>query len=69
MVKYLLHLPNGTTEIEAETVNLGQRKLWLYDVNDDLVAVFVWEKIVGFEVTGSARDQKFTDDCCKKRRR
>lgn len=43
-------------------MNLGQRKLWFWDDDDHLVAVFVWEKIIGFEVIGSAQDQKITDD-------
>ena len=57
-----MRLLNSTTEVEVETVNLGQRKLWFYDEDRHLIAVFVWERIVGFEVVGSAQQQKFTDD-------
>ena len=62
MTKYLVHLPDSTREVDAETVNLGQQKLWFYDHDRHLIAVFVWEKIIGIEVIGSAQDQKFTDD-------
>jgi hypothetical protein len=62
MTKYLVRLLESSAEVEAETVNLGQRKLWFFDQNQHLIAVFVWEKIVGFEVVGSAEEQKFTDE-------
>src|SRR6185437_11947195 len=62
MTKYLVRLSDSTTEVAAETINLGQRKLWFYDKDCHLIAVFVWERIVGFEVIGSADQQKFTDD-------
>jgi hypothetical protein len=62
MTKYLVHLPDSRREVDAETVNLDQQKLWFYDQDRHLIAVFVWEKIVGVEVIGSAQEQKFTDD-------
>jgi hypothetical protein len=62
MTKYRIHLAGSTVEIEAETINLGQRKLWLYDRERHLIAVFVWDKIVGVEVVGSVETQRFTEE-------
>lgn len=62
MTKYLIRLIESTTEIEADTINLGQRRLWFYDKDRHLIAVFAWERVVGFEVVGCAEQQKFTDD-------
>ena len=31
MTKYSVRLSDATIEIEAETVKLGQQKLWFYD--------------------------------------
>ena len=63
MTKYQVLLKNaGPLEITAAKVNLGVTKLWFYDDEEHLLALFVWDRVVGLQVIGSAREQQFTDD-------
>jgi hypothetical protein len=63
MTKYQVLLNNaGPLEITAAKVNLGVTKLWFYDDEDHLLALFAWDQVIGFQVAGSAKEQKFTDD-------
>ena len=52
----------GPLEIAAAKVNLGVTKLWFYDDEDHLLAVFRWEQVIGLQVVGSAKEQAFTHD-------
>lgn len=51
----------NSVDIKAEKVNLGMNKLWFYDAENHLIAVYRWSELVGFEVIGSAAEQVFTD--------
>jgi hypothetical protein len=63
MTKYQVLLNNaGPLEITAAKVNLGVTKLWFYDDEDHLLALFAWDQVVGLQVVGSAKEQAFTDD-------
>ena len=52
----------GPLEIAAAKVNLGVTKLWFYDDEDHLLAVFRWDQVIGLQVVGSAKEQAFTHD-------
>jgi hypothetical protein len=56
-------LLNGTAplEIAAARVNPGMKKLWFYDDEDHLLALFTWDHVIGLQVVGSAKEQAFTD--------
>jgi hypothetical protein len=63
MTKYQVLLNNiGPLEVTAAKVNLGATKLWFYDDEDHLLAVFKWDQLVGLQVVGSAKEQAFTND-------
>jgi len=63
MTKYQVLLNNaGPLEIEADKVNLGVSKLWFYDNEEHLLALFPWDQVIGFQVIGSTQDQAFTND-------
>jgi hypothetical protein len=63
MTKYQVLLNNaGPLEITAAKVNLGVTKLWFYDDDDHLLALFAWDQVVGLQVVGSAEEQAFTVD-------
>ena len=69
MTEYLVRFDDGqSTTVRADKVNLGQRKLWFYDGQDHLIAVFLWEQLVGFEVVGSAAEQLFVEHLPHERR-
>jgi hypothetical protein len=64
MTEYRIVFANATPSainIKAEKVNLGAKKLWLYDAEDHLIGCYQWEHLVGFDVVGSAEQQAFTD--------
>jgi hypothetical protein len=63
MTKYqvLLNI-TGPLEIEAAIVNLGVTKLWFYDDENHLLAVFRWDQVIGLQIVGSAKEQAFTHD-------
>ena len=58
----------GSAKIIAEKVNLGERKVWFYDAENHLVAVYQWDKLIGLDVVGSASEQSFTDSLLHTRR-
>jgi hypothetical protein len=61
-VRYKVHLSDQKgVEIDAETINLGVNKLWFYDSENNLLAAFRWDNILGFSVEGSASAQKVTE--------
>lgn len=62
MVRYKVHLRNqNIVTLEAAKINTGERRLWFFDADDNLTAVFQWENIAGFSVEGSAAGQIITD--------
>ena len=62
-IHYQVHLLGGATVgIDAATINLGFKKLWFYDHQDNLLAVFRWHNIIGFTVRDSAEGQAITED-------
>jgi hypothetical protein len=64
VTEYRVLFAGGTpssANIKAEKVNLGLKKLWFYDAEDHLVAVYQWDKLIGLDVVGSASEQSFTD--------
>jgi hypothetical protein len=59
----MVHLLGGVAiDVAAATINLGVRRLWFCDNDDNLVANFRWESIFGFTVRDSANGQAITDD-------
>jgi hypothetical protein len=61
-VKYKVHLsPDIATAVEAAKVNTGLNRLWFFDEDNNLIGLFRWDKILGFTVDGSAKDQLLTD--------
>src|SRR5664279_5689786 len=62
-IQYQVHLPGSVTlDVPATTINLGLRKLWFYDSDDNLVASFLWENIIGFTVKDPTKGQAITND-------
>ena len=39
-IRYVVHSPQGTVDVEAEKINLGVRKLWFYDVAGYVTALY-----------------------------
>jgi hypothetical protein len=58
----------GSIAIKAEKVNMGVKKIWFYDAEDHLIAVYRWDHIIGFDVVGSASEQVFTDSLLHEQR-
>lgn len=58
----------GSINIKADKVNLGFKKLWFYDTEDRLIAVYQWDHLIGFDVMGSATEQVFTDSLLHEKR-
>jgi hypothetical protein len=57
-IAYLIHQPDSPPiELTAAKVNLGINRLWFFDEQSNLLAVFRWEKISGLSVKGSAENQ------------
>ena len=62
-IKYRVHLSNeNSLEICAERINLGINKLWFYDAEGNIQAVFKWDNIQGFSVEGSPTGQIVVDE-------
>jgi hypothetical protein len=59
--------PDNTT-VDAAKINLGVKKLWFYDAQDQLIAVYQWDHLVGLDVVGSAAEQVFTESLLHERR-
>jgi hypothetical protein len=69
VIKYRVHLTSEESlEIEAERINLGNKKLWFYDGDDNLQAVFKWDNIQGFSIEGPASGQIIVDELLHERR-
>ena len=70
MTKYQVLLTTaGPLEIAAAKVNLGVTKLWFYDDEDHLLAVFRWDQVIGLQVVGSAKNRLLLMICCTSKRR
>jgi hypothetical protein len=55
---YVIHKSaDHKIDIHAEKINLGVNRLWFYDADDNLQAVFRWNKIKGFSVEGPTSGQ------------
>lgn len=54
--------------IKAGKVNMGIKRVWFYDAEDDLIAVYHWDHIIGFDVVGSASEQVFTNSLLHEKR-
>jgi len=51
----------ATLTVKAAKINTGLRRLWFFDEDNHLVALFRWDHIVGFKIVGSADGQVLTD--------
>ena len=61
-LEYKVYLtPEIALSIRAAKLNPGEQRLWFFDENDDLIALFQWADIVGFTVEGAATGQLLTD--------
>jgi hypothetical protein len=57
-IHYVVHaVDDQRIDIHAEKINIGRQRLWFYDGEDNLQAVFRWDAIQGFTVVGSALGQ------------
>jgi hypothetical protein len=64
VTEYRVLFANATPSsinIKAEKVNLGAKKLWFYDAENRLIAVYQWDHLIGFDVVGSPEQQVFTN--------
>jgi hypothetical protein len=62
MVRYNVYLdPHTPITVQASKLNHGQNWLWFFDDDNHLVALFLWKKILGFAIEGSAEGQILTD--------
>lgn len=64
VTEYRVVFANATPSsinIKADKVNLGIKKLWFYDAENRLIAVYQWDHLIGFDIVGSAAEQNFTD--------
>ena len=62
-IHYVIHASNDhRIDIHAEKINLGVNRLWFYDGEDNLLAVFRWDNVRGFSVEGTASDQVVIED-------
>ena len=62
LLKYTIYLsPDVALTVEAAKVNTGEFRLWFFDEDNNLVALFQWAEILGFTVEGSAHGQVLTD--------
>ncbi|HLH04047.1 MAG TPA: hypothetical protein VKX25_14870 [Bryobacteraceae bacterium] len=71
MTEYRVVFQGGeprTATIRADKVNLGLKRLWFYDEQNHLIAMYRWEELVGFEVVGSAEGQVLVDELLHERR-
>jgi len=60
---YIVHKSaDHKVDIHAEKINVGLNRLWFFDSQDNLLAVFRWENIQGFSVEGPASDQNVVED-------
>jgi len=69
MTQYQVLLKSRTVDVTAATVNLGINRLWFFDSDNRLIAVFRWEEIIGMQVVGSAEEQAFTEELLHVKRR
>src|SRR5262245_35132875 len=68
-IHYMIHVPGDRKlDIQAEKINLGVNRLWFYDGDDNLQAVFRWDQIHGFSIEGSASGQVVIDELAHERR-
>jgi len=51
----------ATLTVKAAKINTGLRRLWFFDEDNHLLALFKWDHIVGFKIVGSADGQVLTD--------
>ena len=62
-IHYAVHLSDQKKiDIQAAKINLGLKRLWFFDTEENLIAVFRWDNIQGFSIEGSASGQIITDD-------
>ena len=61
-IKYRIYCSDQVSiSVEAAKVNTGDRRLWFFDAENNLIALFKWSNILGFAVEGSAEGQVLTD--------
>ena len=61
-LNYMIYLTAEVTlQLQAAKVNTGERRLWFFDADNNLIALFRWAEILGFTVEGSAQGQILTD--------
>jgi hypothetical protein len=62
-IHYIIHKSaDNKVNIHAEKINLGLKRLWFYDAEDNLLAVFRWDAIEGFSIEGPASGQIVIED-------
>jgi hypothetical protein len=50
-----------TLVLQAAKLNTGEHRLWFFDQDNNLIALFKWANILGFTVEGPAQGQILTD--------
>ena len=60
--RYKIYLTAAKTlKVQAMKVNTGEQRLWFFDADNNVIALFQWSDILGFTVEGSAQGQILTD--------
>jgi hypothetical protein len=68
-IHYIIHVSDDhRLDVHADKINLGIRKLWFYDSDDNLQAVFRWDSILGFSVEGPASGQVVIEELAHERK-
>ena len=62
ITQYRVHLSaDSSVALDAAKVNTGEIRLWFFDEENNVIALFKWDNIIGFTVEGSAKGQLITD--------
>jgi hypothetical protein len=67
-IHYLVHASGDyRIDVHADKINLGLHRLWFFDAEDNVLAVFRWDQIHGFSIEGSASGQVVIEELAHER--